>query len=400
MGIGAFKKLSELGSGLFATHGAPIAIDFGVGAMKVLQVSGESPSTLVAAAALETPFELRSDHARRLAFQFEALPKLIKGGGFRGRRAVCAIPMWQTFCKHVQIAKTDGVAMADLVAGAVSGQLQCDPGALVYRHVEVEGAASGGRVEVICMASPRESVRKLLEGLKASKLEPVGMQSEFAAALRSVEGVSRRSEDQGRTTMFLDIGCGSTKVMIAHGSSMVFARTVEVGGKLFDETIIRQTKCVPSEALVVRRTMTEPCPAQRPAAPAANSPIPGLAVLAAGMKSAGVEPAAAVVERPVNQPDLSEPLEILTDELQMSLRYHDAMFPGRRVDRLVFMGGESRVTSVCQHVARSLKLQAQLADPLARVARSGSEPVSGVDFKEPQPGWSVALGLALSPTDL
>ena len=64
------------------------------------------------------------------------------------------------------------------------------------------------------------------------------------------------------------------------------------------------------------------------------------------------------------------------------------------------MGGESRVTAVCQHVARSLKLQAQLADPLARVARSGSEPVSGVDFKEPQPGWSVALGLALSPTDL
>jgi Tfp pilus assembly PilM family ATPase len=84
----------------------------------------------------------------------------------------------------------------------------------------------------------------------------------------------------------------------------------------------------------------------------------------------------------------------------LSLRYHESLFPGRKIERVIFLGGESKSRSLCQNVARVLKLPAQLADPLARVGRSGNEPVVGVDLKQPQPGWAVALGLALSPTDL
>jgi hypothetical protein len=47
-----------------------------------------------------------------------------------------------------------------------------------------------------------------------------------------------------------------------------------------------------------------------------------------------------------------------------------------------------------------LKLPAQMADPLARIVRTGAEPALGVDLKQPQPGWAVVLGLCLSPTDL
>ncbi|MBL8990600.1 MAG: hypothetical protein JNJ48_03365, partial [Phycisphaerae bacterium] len=98
--------------------------------------------------------------------------------------------------------------------------------------------------------------------------------------------------------------------------------------------------------------------------------------------------------------DLREPLETLTDEISMCLRYYDGLFPGRRVTRAIFVGGEARHTALCQHVARALRLPAHVADPLARLARGGAEPLTNVALNQPQPGWAVAVGLCLSPTDL
>jgi len=134
----------------------------------------------------------------------------------------------------------------------------------------------------------------------------------------------------------------------------------------------------------------------------------GLAVLSATMQKNGVEGAAkpepathaGASEGGNGRADLTEPLEILAEEVQMSVRYHDSLFPGRGVDRLVMLGGECRAKAMCRHLAKVLRLPAQLADPMARVARTGKEPTSGVDFREPQPGWAVPLGLCVSPTDL
>jgi Tfp pilus assembly PilM family ATPase len=97
---------------------------------------------------------------------------------------------------------------------------------------------------------------------------------------------------------------------------------------------------------------------------------------------------------------LREPLEILTDETNMCVRYHDTMFPSSRVSNVVFIGGESRHRGLCQHIARGLRLPAKVADPLARVVRPGTEKAVGVDLSQPQPGWAVAVGLCHCPTDL
>jgi Tfp pilus assembly PilM family ATPase len=97
---------------------------------------------------------------------------------------------------------------------------------------------------------------------------------------------------------------------------------------------------------------------------------------------------------------MDEMLEGFTDEVRICLRYHAGQFPSRKIDRAVFVGGESRHRGLCQHVAKALRLPAQMADPLARLARTGKEPTVGVDLREPQPGWAVAMGLCMSPTDL
>ena len=66
----------------------------------------------------------------------------------------------------------------------------------------------------------------------------------------------------------------------------------------------------------------------------------------------------------------------------------------------MFLGGEARHKGLCQQIAKKLRLTARMVDPMARVGRDGSEPMTGVDLKQPQPAWAAVLGMCLSPTDL
>ena len=76
-------------------------------------------------------------------------------------------------------------------------------------------------------------------------------------------------------------------------------------------------------------------------------------------------------------------------------------------------GDQRAITRLQGYVARQAASEAPKASDVVRQAvldcglsreelcrRTGVEPASGVDFKRAQPGWAVALGLCLSPTDL
>lgn len=383
---------------------SPIAIDFGVAGLKVLQVQGSDPPALVAAAYLPTPEPLIDDDNKRLDFQTQHLAKVIREGGFKGKRAVCAIPAFQTFCKNLQFPKTDGVSTQAMVDAAIPTQFNRDPSQLVYRTIDVSMAGTG-KCEVIVVAAMRDLVDRLMRTIAGVKLQPVGMHSEFAAVLRAFDYVNRREGDINQTTLYLDVGCAATKIMIAHGKEMSFARVVNIGGKHLDDLAADQLACMREQARRLRLALSAEAPAEpasvataRAESPEARDRRGGTSTVPPGF-TPEVRQQAPVPVAP-DEADLSELLETLTDEVQMCVRYHASQFPSRKVDRVLFVGGEARHRGLCQHIAKALRLPAQAADPMARVARSGKEPAFGIDLKLPQPGWAVALGLCLSPTDL
>ncbi len=426
--------MGSLSSGMSGT--LPIAIDFGAGALKLLQLAGGDPPALIAAASIDTPEQLLSDHAKRFEFQFQALPRLLKGGGFKGKRAVCSIPAGQTFIKHMQFPKSDNVDLSDLVKVGVPNALNCDPEALILRHFAVDGAAtpgsSGGsdgsamKQEVICMAAAREFVQRIMQAIRAAGLDCVGIHPEAVATIRAFEHINRRISDQHVSTLYLDLACGTTKVWIAHGSTLIFAKTIQIGGRDLDaavahaldvDTATARAKRLAASVLVAPavRPMDPNCAEARAKAAAAYAAATGGLVesvetstvtaqerreskIAPGLTPQLADQGAVPLAPP--EFDLADTLDNLTDEVSMCLRYYEAMFPGKRVDRAIFFGGEARHRGLCQHIARKLRLPAHVADPLARMARTGKEPVRGVDFTTPQPGWTIPFGLCMSPTDL
>ncbi len=426
-----FETLRKLGSmtpgKLMRPTSLPIAIDFGVSGMKILQIEAGDIPKLVAASFVPTPPELMNDHVARFDFQLQSLPRAIKQGGFKGHRAVCAIPAGQTFCKPMQFQKVDGLSLEQLVQGAVSSHIGCEPSALVYRHVEVPTpGVQSGRQEVICTAVPRVLIDRLLAGMRSAKLEVVGIHSEFAAVLRAFDYITHRTDDVSLATLYLDLGASATKVAIAHGTKPVFARVIELGGRQLDEAVIRQTKCTLTEARS-KRYAGEHLEVAPPRSAGPRAVDEGLRAMATAMRGSDNATAAAAMKDAAMEErragaalpgltsdvrlgeassampegvDLKEELEILTDEVRMCLRYHDSLFPGRKLDRGVFMGGEALHRGLCQHLAKSLKIPVQVADPMARLLKDGKEPANGVNLKQSQPGWAVAMGLCMAPTDL
>jgi hypothetical protein len=104
--------------------------------------------------------------------------------------------------------------------------------------------------------------------------------------------------------------------------------------------------------------------------------------------------------RSVSTADITELLETMTDEVAMCLRYHQSLFRGRKIDRAIFVGGESRQAWLCQHMVKSLNVASHMADPIARFDPTGASETPGLTLGKPQPGWAVVCGLSDAPTDL
>ncbi len=406
------KKSGQFGSSVRSNVGAiragyPLAIDFGVGAIKVLQLSGSDQPSISAASQLTTPDDLLDKPAKRLLFQMDALPKLISSGKFKTNRAVCMIPVGQMVCKHFQIQPIEGVAMEELAAGHLSTQIGCDPAALLVRCTVVEGAKTSGKREVIAYAASRDFVGRLMGTLKNAKLEPVGIHNEFEAITYAVQPQAFSAGDDrvegSKPVLVMDMGCSTTNVVILHGNRTVFARSIEHGAMHFDDAICHQLRCTRLEAREIRLGLSELVP-QAVESAAVSGGLPGMPPPDSGGELSAdteVESVPVVPTRNIGpRADLSEPLEILTDEVSMCLRYHRSLFPGTPIDRVVFVGGLSKQTLICEHIARKLNMSAQSVDPLACLGRSGKVPTSGVDLAEAQPGWASVVGGALIPTDL
>ncbi len=349
---------------------SPIGVDFGADSLKLLQVAPTDPPQLLAAAYAEIPEEARFEPAARHEFVSSKLRDLLRTQPFKGKTAVCSIPAFQTLMQPFQVVSTDPAEFAEEVQTQLRQRMNVEPSRMVLRYFAVGPVAREGaaKQEVICLAASRETIMRHVETLQKARLDVVGMHDEPSAILKSFCHLHRKPEDEQRTTCFVDIGAATTKVVIAHGSVLVFAKALHAAGDDRTRQYAKAAKCSFGQA---RRNR---------------------------MAQAGLEADGGVALAP--QPDVAiegETLECLIDELRLCVRYHGSLFPGRPIEKLVFVGGESRHLTLCQSIAKALRIGAQLGDPLSRLVQINAPRPSAItpDFTQPQPGWAVPLGLCL-----
>jgi Tfp pilus assembly PilM family ATPase len=228
-----------------------------------------------------------------------------------------------------------------------------------------------------------------------AKLDVVAMNIEATATIDCFSHVYRRKSDNEAVNLFVDIGSSSTRALVARGSQILFARSIPVGGEHFTRAVAASMKISADEARLLR---TKICLAQNLSETnrLGNSQAPAEAAAVTEESEPRVE---ALHPDRIQQAEdaCREPLQTLCNELSLCRRYHEATFPAP-ITRLIFVGGESRHRWLCQRVAQSMELAAQIGDPMARMARTTEVgPESGIDRRLPQPDWTIALGLTMGP---
>ena len=416
----------------FAPTGNPIGVDFGTDGLRMAQVeAADGEYKLVAAASAEVPAQIRQDPTARLAFFTETVRDRLASAGFRGRRAILSLPAASCFIQHLRLPRLEEEELKKALPWEARGKLPIDPSHALLRHI-VAGEVyqdSEPKNEVILMAAARELVNQLLAAAARAKLDVVGMNVEPKALVDCFGHVYRRKTDAEQTTCYVDIGCSGTRAVIARGPQILFARSIPVGGDHFNRAVASALKMSLEEAKVLRIkacSLAAPTPTAAPEAQprqAAQSLDQAFPLLGAGMKASAGGTAVAAPPVPAAHPQAvqaavadpvsaelmekarlvehacREPLGKLTEELDLCRRYHESTFSTKPIDRLVFVGGEARHRSLCQQIARQMSLAAQVGDPLVRMGRTSEVGVeSGIDRRQPQPSWAVAIGLSMGPS--
>lgn len=365
---------------------SPIAIDFGTDTLKVLQLSlGDAPQ-LIAGACAVIPESARTDISSRRAFLSGTLRDLLKSQPFKGKRAICSIPAFQTLIQHVELTKAEHEDFDAQIGLHLIQRFNVDPSRMVVRNHCVGKIVRDGSTkhQVVCIAARRDAVMKYIDLATQCKLEVVGMHSEPIALVRAHPLLTSGQDTKNGVTCYIDIGAGMTKLIVPHGQELAFAKTVHAAGDHLTRELAQMRGINFDQA---RNLRVQPLVHQNAAAGAEPHAATGLS--------------GATNDSDIADAEVSVTVESLIDELRLSIRYYHSVFPEQPIQQLVFLGGESQDIHMCQQIAKAVRIAARLGDPFAGVdtldhqGRSG-----GIEPYKPMPGWAVPLGLCFSEANL
>jgi len=344
----------------------PIGLDLGTTAVRMAQFSQyKGGYELVAAASADIPAEKQADFRSRLGFSGPAIKGLLSATGFVGRECVLSLPAEATFVQHVKIDLTDPAGLAAAVAQEVQGKLPFPAAKAEIRHIVAgEVGGKGGQHEVIVVAVARETVDASLAMARKARLDVSGVNIESCAIVECFARLFRRADDQTRCVLFVDIGHASTQAVISHGNRVVFARNLGIAGRKFDEGIAKRLGIMPGDATEMRKQLAD-----------MDSDDARVRELRACM---------------------NDEVEELVGELTQCLLYHESIYRTGNLERVIFLGGQATDRHLCQSIAQRLNLPAQIGDPLVRMGNLDTgRSESGLDRRQAQPEWTVAVGLSL-----
>jgi type IV pilus assembly protein PilM len=352
---------------IFAPPAHPIGVDFGTDSLRLAQVQSDGDDfKLLAAASAEVPANVREDALARLEFFADSAKHLLGHGKFHGHRAVLGLPSSIVQTQHLTIEAVEESKLKEAVFSEAKHQFSLDPAHALLRYAvagEIDGRTRP-QLHVVLMAADAHWVNQYIAAARKAKLDVVAMNMQPLALLDCFASIYRRTSEQKSVRMYVDIGSSGTRAAIAQGTQLLFLRNLPVGGDHLTAAVAEALGISIQNAKTLRLKV---------GAGGSDHEERVDAVCMHGFKT------------------LAKHLDLCRDE-------HEANFPELRVQRLIFVGGEARLESLCEHISEQLKIPGQTGDSLCRMARNSRIGIeSAIDRRHPQPGWAAAIGLSMGP---
>lgn len=388
---------------LFGGKICPIGIDLGSHSLKMLQLAKVGAGwSLVAAAEAPVPGSIAENVSALQEWRITTIKRLLAAKPFKTRKVVTCLPSREILVQHLRVATMGEEELKKALPWEAQEKLPFDTQQAMLRHI-VAGEVYDGdesKLEVILMAASRAALQRHLNLIERTKLEIKSIGVEPCALVNSFAHLLGQAEKIEGATILIDLGHTSSKVVIAHGPKVVFARTLDLGarqmihavGKGLQMGYEQATRCYENLGKGQRADETAGQSAAKDHASMGES-FHGAADTATTTLE---EKHAKDVEADQIQAILASELDNLCEEIRSCVRYHNLLFEAQAVARVIFVGGQGHHRALCQKLAQGLKLPAQLGDPLARVApQSLTGAHSDLQAGRRHCQWAVAFGLSM-----
>jgi len=296
--------------------------------------------------------------------EVRALKRVLHRQGFTGRRAVLAVPenklLRGTFDLPPRITDTMVPQVARMELARMHQVLPDSFEMICWRMPQADPVK--GPSQTIAVACPHDVAEATLDVFEQGGLDVVALDVRSAAAARACASLTAPVP---AITAVLDLGWGSTKLLLVCGHTVIYERLLESPSlQVLIDKLCRRFDIVHTSACHV---------------------INAIGFAAGAQDEAFDQKSMDAIRRFVRHH-----FGKMVEELEVPFAYADHQYPGGGVQRLLLAGGGAAVPGLDTYLAQHLDMEVLYAAP-SQLIESVPELLTKVD----NPATTVAVGLAL-----
>ncbi len=159
-----------------------------------------------------------------------------KGEPFFGRRVVCNLPEEKVFLRIIQLPKMKREELDKAVYWEAEAHIPLDIEDVYLGWQIIQPIFKNiDHLDVLIAATPRKLVDNYLNFLKQSGLEPIALEPESVAMVRSLT-----DEKDLTPTMVVDLGASGSNFVIFSALAIRFTSHIHVSGQMFEQAIMKE----------------------------------------------------------------------------------------------------------------------------------------------------------------
>lgn len=213
------------------------------------------------------------------------------------------------------------------------------------------------KMGVQIVAARKDIVERYVQILKKAKLTPKAVEPETVALGR----VLGDTKDAPSGTMILEMGFGSSLIIVCYGGFVRFTRSIPIGGDIITKSIMQSLSLDQEQAEEYKKVY--------------------------GLDEFQGEGKVSEVIRPI--------VDNLILEIQRAAVFFTNHNPSASIKRVVLSGGTALMPNILSYVANKLDLEVILANPLNDIEISPKLEKQKQTLIQESPSYSSAIGLAL-----
>ena len=350
-----------------------VGIDIGSSSIKAVEIEPTASGwTLMNAVAVPTPHEsIKDGIVVNVLDVSRAIRSMLKDAGIKATGATCAVSGSQVIVRQVQFPKMAESTLRKSIKYEATKYVSSSMEDSVVEFEILGDAEDPSQMNVMLVAAPREMVDSRVNTVQSAGLEPLVIDIEAFALIRSLVEFSASDEYLHSTVALIDSGASHTDVNIITHGEFALTRNIPIAGDSFTNAIKSLTGSSFEEAEKAKLEM------------AAEQPIDQLDVADQNNRNWRVV-----------QPLLDEMIR----EIRRSIHYYQSQFPegspDALVSKIVLTGGSARMPGMDAYISSKLSTPTEIADMFAKTAiDTGNVPKQLLE--EHGPVLAVGAGLAL-----